>query len=286
MQPRESSAPFPTRHGTPDSAPSFTSAPLWPPNPRSRTLAGLREMDEDWELLLASPKAAEPYAGGGGGGGEDDAGAIKHDYFDLGSDAKYPRRASLSKEDEDEDGVEEGLLGASDNASWVEPDPDDLLFPGRDRAALWSDSSSDGERPEVEATDPVERATEEAGVTAAAAADAGEGAVAKGGGLVPWWKLPLDALRVWALRAARSSWSVPFAVALLGFAVLGRRLYRMRRQSKAVARVRLVLDEKVSQFKGQSSRLNESMTMVRRTPIIKPMLPANGVTPWPVLGHL
>ncbi|XP_066384975.1 uncharacterized protein [Miscanthus floridulus] len=122
-------------------------------------------MDEDWELLLASPNAAaaaEPYAGGGGG--KDDAGAIKHDYFDLGFDAKYPRRASLSKEDEDEDGVEEGLLGASDNASWVEPDPDDLLFPGRDRAALWLDSSSDGERPKVEATDPVERATEEAGL--------------------------------------------------------------------------------------------------------------------------
>lgn len=239
-------------------------------------------MDEDWELLLASPKAAEPYAGAGGG--EDDAGAIKHDYFDLGSDAKYPRRASMSKGgDEDEEAVEE-LLGASDTASWVEPDPDDLLFPGRDRAALWSDSSSEGERPEAEVnlTEPVERDGEEAGAAAP------EGAVAKGGGAaVRWWKLPLDALRVWALRAARSAWSVPFAVVLLGFAVLGRRLYRMRRHSKAVARVRLVLDDKkASQFKGQSSRLNESMAMVRRAPIIKPMLPANGVSPWPVLGHL
>jgi hypothetical protein len=202
-------------------------------------------MDDDWELLLASPKAAsaaEPYAGGG----EDDAGAIKHDYFDLGSDAKYPRRASLSTGDEEE-GAEEGLLRASDNASWVEPDPDDLLFPGRDRAALWSDSSSDGERPEVEATDPVGRAREEGGVMAAAA-DGVEGAVAKGGEHVRWWKLPLDALRVWAMRAARSACSVPFAVALLGFAVLGRRLYRMRRQSKAAARVRLVFDEKVTPF--------------------------------------
>ncbi|CAL4960111.1 unnamed protein product [Urochloa decumbens] len=243
-------------------------------------------MDEDWELLLASPKAvpaaAEPYAGGGG---DDDAGAIKHDYFDLGSDAKYPRRASLSKEEEEEEEVE-GLLPASDNASWVEPDPDDLLFPGRDRAALWSDSSSDGERPEVEVTEPVERTRAE-GEAAAAAAEGAEGAVAKGGGApLRWWKLPLDALRVWALRAARSAWSVPFAVALLGFAVLGRRLYRMRRQSKAVGRVRLVLDEKTSQFKGQASRLNESTAMLRRAPIIKPMLPANGVTPWPVLGHL
>ncbi|KAJ1286537.1 hypothetical protein BS78_03G359900 [Paspalum vaginatum] len=279
--------PFPTRHGTPLSPRFLPLPPLCcPPNPRlpssrlrSRTLADAREMDEDWEMLLASPKAAaaaEPFAGGGGG--EDDAGAIKHDYFDLGSDAKYPRRASMSKADEDEVVVE-------DNASWVEPDPDDLLFPDRDRAALWSDSSSDGERTEAEVplTEPVERAREEAGAAAAAA----EGAVAKGGGAVTWWKLSLETLRVWALRAARSAWSVPFAVALLGFALLGRRLYRMRRQSKAVARVRLVLDEKkASQFKGQTSRLNESMAMVRRAPIIKPMLPANGVSPWPVLGHL
>ncbi|KAL6614049.1 hypothetical protein ACP70R_036319 [Stipagrostis hirtigluma subsp. patula] len=238
-------------------------------------------MEEDWDLLLASPTAAaaaEPYAGGG----EDDAGAIKHDYFDLGSDAKYPRRASFSKGGEEEEEGEE-LLADSGNASWVEPDPDDLAFPGRDRAALWSDSSSDGERPEVE---HVERDREEAVAAAAAAEAEGEGAVAKVGA-ARWWKLPLDTLRVWVLRAARSAWSVPFAIALLGFAVLGRRLYRMRRQSKAVARVRLVLDEKkATQFKGQASRLNESIVTVRRAPIIKPMLPANGVTPWPVLGHM
>ncbi|EEC71913.1 hypothetical protein OsI_04694 [Oryza sativa Indica Group] len=97
----------------------------------------------------------------------------------------------------------------------------------------------------------------------------------------------MGVLRAWALRAARSVWSLPVAVALLGIAVLGRRLYRMRRQSKAVARVRLVLDEKkASQFKAQASRLNESFPMARRAPIMKPLLPANGVTPWPVLGHI
>jgi hypothetical protein len=242
---RESAAPVPrpdTAHHSLQSAFIQRFPSYLPSESRPRTLAGFREMDEDWELLLASPKAApaEPYAGGGGDG-EVDAGAIKHDYFDLGSDAKYPRRASPSKGSEEEC-AEEGPFAASDNAGWVEPDPDDLLFSGRDRAALWSHSSSDGERPEVEveAADQVERA----GVTAAA--DAGEGAVAKGGGPAQWWRLPLDVLRVWALRAARSVWSVPLAVALLGLAVLGRRLYRMRRQSKAVARVRLVLDEKVT----------------------------------------
>ncbi|XP_051227560.1 uncharacterized protein [Lolium perenne] len=222
---------------------------------------------QEWELLLASPAAPAPYVGAG----EDDAGAIKYDYFELGSDAKYARRASMSMAAaEDEEGTDE----EAGSAGWVEPHPDALAFPARDRAALWSDSSSDGERRD-EAEPSVEPPQE---VTAVPAAD--EGAVAKGGAApAPWWKLPMEVLRLWAARAARSAWSVPVAVALLGFAVLGRRLYRMRRQSKAVARVRLVLDDKkASQFKAQR--------MLRRAPMIKPLLPANGVTPWPVLGHL
>ncbi|XP_047055700.1 uncharacterized protein LOC124661856 [Lolium rigidum] len=223
---------------------------------------------QEWELLLASPTAPAPYAGGG----EDDAGAIKYDYFELGSDAKYARRASMSMAAAEEE--EEGTDEEAGSAGWVEPHPDALAFPARDRAALWSDSSSDGERRDE--AEPLAEPPQD--VTAVPAAD--EGTVAKGGAApAPWWKLPMEVLRLWAARAARSAWSVPVAVALLGFAVLGRRLYRMRRQSKAVARVRLVLDDKkASQFKAQR--------MLRRAPMIKPLLPANGVTPWPVLGHL
>ncbi|XP_044414942.1 uncharacterized protein [Triticum aestivum] len=67
---------------------------------------------------------------------------------------------------------------------------------------------------------------------------------AKGGAAAaaPWWMLPVEVLLLWATRATRSAWSVPVAIALLGIAVRGR---RMRRQSKAVARLRLVLDDKV-----------------------------------------
>lgn len=234
--------------------------------------AGLQE----WELLLASPTAAAPgpYAVAGEPVEDDAAGAIKHDYFDLGSDAKYARRASLSIGAEEE-GKEEGTDEEAGESSWVEPHPGALAFPARDRAALWSDSSSDGERREdAEATEPLVETPLEA-----PAAGADEGAVAKGGAVARWWRLPVEVLRLWAARAARSAWSVPVAVALLGIAVLGRRLHRMRRQSKAVARVRLVLDDKkASQFKAQP--------MLWRAPMIKPMLPGNGVTPWPVLGHL
>ncbi|KAG8078695.1 hypothetical protein GUJ93_ZPchr0007g3827 [Zizania palustris] len=232
-----------------------------------RAFAFLVEMDGeaadlfDWELLLASPAAAaEPCTGFREG--EDDAGAIKHDYFDLGSDVCF------SAEDKEEEAT-------SGNASWVEPDPDDLVF---HCTALWSDSSSDGERhEEAEVAEPLELPVEE---------DASEGAVAKGG-VVRWWHLPMGMLRAWALRAARSAWSVPVAVALLGIVVLGRRLYRMRRQSKAMGRVRLVLDKKkASQFKAQAPHLNGSILMARRAPMIKHMLPVSGVTLWPVLGHI
>lgn len=138
----------------------------------------------DWELLLASPTAADEAAAAEtrDGGGDDEAGAIKYDYFELGSDVKYPERVSFSKELEEEGEGEEEEGVASGNASWVEPDPDDLVFPGPDRAALWSDSSDDGERrEEAEATEPLP-------VEAAAAeVEAGEGAVTKGGGAGAGW---------------------------------------------------------------------------------------------------
>jgi hypothetical protein len=205
---------------------------------------------QEWELLLASPTAAAtsvPYAGGREV--EDDAGAIKYDYFDLDSDT---RRASLSMAEEAEEGTDE----EAGSAGWVEPHPDALAFPPRDRAALWSDSSSDGERrEEPEATEPppeeVAAAAEEKGPVAPAPA-------------APWWKLPMEVLRLWAARAARSAWSVPVAVALLGIAVLGRRLYRMRRQSRAVARVRLILDDKVRPSASCRAMLRANRLIMRR----------------------
>jgi hypothetical protein len=74
---------------------------------------------------------------------------------------------------------------SSGNASCAEADPDDLAFPGRDCVALWSDLSSDGEPPEVEAPVSVEWATEEeaaalAKVEGMAALSEVDRAVAKG----------------------------------------------------------------------------------------------------------
>ena len=63
-------------------------------------------------------------------------------------------------------------------------------------------------------------------------------------------------LRWWSDRRISTKLTALVVAALLGFAVLGRRLYRMRRQSKAVGRVRLVLDEKVMPFEPLSLQVS------------------------------
>jgi hypothetical protein len=42
--------------------------------------------------------------------------------------------------------------------------------------------------------------------------------------------------------------------------------------------------QKVSQFMSRAARLNEAFSGVRRVPIIRPSLPAPGVTPWPAMS--
>ena len=41
--------------------------------------------------------------------------------------------------------------------------------------------------------------------------------------------------------------------------------------------------QKVSQFMSRAARLNEAFSVVRRVPIVRPLLPATGVNSWPVM---
>ncbi|KAK3014981.1 hypothetical protein RJ639_010338 [Escallonia herrerae] len=41
---------------------------------------------------------------------------------------------------------------------------------------------------------------------------------------------------------------------------------------------------KVSQFMSRAARLNEAFSIVKRVPVIRPSMPAAGVTPWPVMS--
>ncbi|KAJ7982663.1 Transmembrane protein [Quillaja saponaria] len=100
---------------------------------------------------------------------------------------------------------------------------------------------------------------------------------------IVWWKVPFEVLKYCVCRV-NPAWSFSVAAALMGFIILGRRLYRMKRKTQSLQLKVTMDDKKVSQFMSRAARLNEAFSVVRRVPIIRPSLPAAGVTPWPVMS--
>ncbi|KAL6973705.1 hypothetical protein U1Q18_027892 [Sarracenia purpurea var. burkii] len=100
---------------------------------------------------------------------------------------------------------------------------------------------------------------------------------------VVWWKIPFEFLKYGAFRVS-PVWTFSVAAAVLGFAILGRRLYKMKRKSRRLQVNVTMGDKKVSQFMTRAARLNEAFSAVKRVPVIRPSLPALGVTPWPVMS--
>ncbi|KAF9670529.1 hypothetical protein SADUNF_Sadunf13G0078500 [Salix dunnii] len=100
---------------------------------------------------------------------------------------------------------------------------------------------------------------------------------------VVWWKVPFEMLRYCVFRFS-PVWSVSVAAAVMGFVILGRRLYKMKRKTKSLQLKVTVDDKKVSHFMSRAARLNEAFSVVRRVPIVRPLLPAAGVNPWPVMS--
>ncbi|MCL7042426.1 hypothetical protein MKW94_024912 [Papaver nudicaule] len=105
----------------------------------------------------------------------------------------------------------------------------------------------------------------------------------KRGGNV-WWKLPLELLKFCVFRVS-PVWSVSIAAAVVGFVILKRRLYKMKHKTQRIAlNVTLEDNKKVSQFMARAARLNEAFSVVKHVPVIRPSLPAAGLTPWPVMS--
>ncbi|XP_041004329.1 uncharacterized protein LOC121249664 isoform X2 [Juglans microcarpa x Juglans regia] len=97
-----------------------------------------------------------------------------------------------------------------------------------------------------------------------------------------WWKVPLEILKYCVFRVS-PVWSFSVVAAVMGFVILGRRLYKMKRKSHSL-QLKVTVDDKVSQFMSRAARLNEAFSVVRRVPIIRPQLAAPGVTPWPAMS--
>ncbi|KAI3986409.1 hypothetical protein MKX01_037691 [Papaver californicum] len=102
-------------------------------------------------------------------------------------------------------------------------------------------------------------------------------------GVNVWWKLPLELLKFCVFRVS-PVWSVSIAAAVVGFVILKRRLFRMKHKTQRIALNVTLEDMKVSQFMARAARLNEAFSVVKRVPMIRPSLPAAGLTPWPVMS--
>lgn len=195
---------------------------------------------QDWELLAESdpisnldPKSLGVQQQPIDHDSEDDA--IKSDYFSL-NPIKPVRQPLPQSEDE----IDSGSVD-SDNPSWVDPDSDSRNHQARGQIDLslnnsrsfWSDESS----VRSEASEEEEKR------------EKGESLESLGSGEKEgdkernWWKMPLEILKVWVLRA-RPVWSISIAAAIVGVMMLGRRLYKMKQRGKSIP-LRISLDDKV-----------------------------------------
>ncbi|PWA84119.1 hypothetical protein CTI12_AA109660 [Artemisia annua] len=103
------------------------------------------------------------------------------------------------------------------------------------------------------------------------------------GRVMVWWKLPMDLLK-YCLFKASPVWSLSVAAAMMGVVLLGRRLYKMKHKTRTL-QVKVAMDDKkVSQVMNRAARLNEAFSVVKRSPIIRPALPAAGISPWPMMA--
>ncbi|KAL6525315.1 hypothetical protein OROMI_030908 [Orobanche minor] len=100
---------------------------------------------------------------------------------------------------------------------------------------------------------------------------------------VVWWKMPVEFLKSCVFRMS-PVWAVSVAAAMMGFVILGRRLYKMKRKTRGLEIKVAVDDKKVSQVMSRAACMNEAFSIVKRVPVIRPSLPAVGSTnTWPVM---
>ncbi|KAF6142172.1 hypothetical protein GIB67_037090 [Kingdonia uniflora] len=99
-----------------------------------------------------------------------------------------------------------------------------------------------------------------------------------------WWKLPLELMKFCVFRVS-PLWSFSIAAAVMGLVILRKRLYKMKRKSRSIPlKITIEDKKKVSQFMARAAHLNEAFSVVKSVPLIRPPMPAVGVTPWPVMG--
>lgn len=86
-------------------------------------------------------------------------------------------------------------------------------------------------------------AVEESGVETVEAVAVNSGDESKSRGETVWWKMPFVLVKYYAFRIG-PVWSVSMAAALMGFVLLGRRLYNMKKKAQSF-HLKVTMDDKV-----------------------------------------
>ncbi|XP_071732324.1 uncharacterized protein [Rutidosis leptorrhynchoides] len=225
----------------------------------------------------------------------DSEGIIRSDYFSIDYQIKYAPQI---------EDVSDKLSVESDNPSWIDPVSDTNYTKTKPIGELWTSdgsSSDDGKFHELDMVDVENRSDsgeiesnprncemidEETERSKTDNDDVLRGNVGvesderKRVGV--WWKLPLDLLK-YCLFKASPMWSLSVAAAMMGVVILGRRLYKMKQKTRTL-QLKVAVDDKISQVMSRAAKLNESFSVVKRAPIIRPALPGTGITPWPMMA--
>lgn len=108
-------------------------------------------------------------------------------------------------------------------------------------------SSGIDELSESEHNSPVDVAESE--VLSEEKNESGGGVINKSSGEIEkrslvWWKMPMEFLKYYVVRMS-PVWSVSVAAAFMGFVILGRRLYKMKKKTRGLE-IKVTVDDKVS----------------------------------------
>ncbi|XP_042061756.1 uncharacterized protein LOC121805814 [Salvia splendens] len=260
---------------------------------------------QDWELLHHNSDS-EPIPFDD----IDSTGFIHADYFSLDSLKRYAHNSDDNKS------------AVSDNPSWIDPSSDDN--PARclhkESTEFWSDSSSErsedrnrftdfSARNEIGFHQGIREVGEKGDKVDSNRIEAKSSSVSeeldeveekmesgdehmrneeidkKSSHVVVWWKMPMEFVNYFVFRMS-PVWTVSVAAAFMGFVILGRRLYKMKKKNKARGlQIKVAVDDKkVSQVMSRAARLNEAFSVVKHVPLIRPSLPAIGITSWPAMA--
>ncbi|XP_010440567.1 PREDICTED: uncharacterized protein LOC104723847 [Camelina sativa] len=220
--------------------------------------------DEEGSVKSGSPGWIEP--------SYDAAYGPKH-FSELWSDSSSDRLEDQRLVD-DELGLERSEVGIVEYSQIIVQDMDLMSSgEGKDESLLSGDL--------VSGNDPVEGEGNSVSISDPSVKSGGGGG---GGGEengFVWWKIPIEVLKYCVFKV-NPIWSFSMAAAFVGFVMLGRRLYNMKKKSRTLQLKVLLDDKKVA---NHAARWNEAISVVKRVPIIRPALPSSvGMNQWSMMS--